>query len=200
MPNLDSKKHHTHQHSQITLNGSKSSRNSPINALELRHIAASSPQLATLERQIILSPSQVGSNVASDARLQGKSLKKPIHTLEEEMLQEQRVIEGMFGESIKRFDPVEKIKDAISINLSQNPHTSKASKKNPFDLQTRRKFEDFCGSDVSEKRFETDSTILLPGISTKARHSPNMRFSQQLSREANHILQKKTFTDRCVQN
>lgn len=67
-------------------------------------------------------------------------------TLEEEMLQEQRVIEGMFGEPIKRFDPVEKIKDAISINLSQNPATSKALKNNPFDLQTRRKFEDFCGS------------------------------------------------------
>ena len=110
------------------------------------------------------------------------------------------MIEGMFGESIKKFDPVEKIKDAISMSMSQNPNTSKAAKKNPFDLQTRRKFEDFCGSDVSERRFETDSTTLLPGISTKARHSPNVKFSQQISREAGHALQKKTFTNGCVQN
>ena len=77
------------------------------------------------------------------------------------------MIEGMFGESIKKFSPVnKKVRDAIS--TSQNLSVAGGKKKNPFDLQTSRNFIDLLeGKDVSEKRFETNSNVLLPNISTK---------------------------------
>ena len=84
-------------------------------------------------------------------------------------MRELRIVEGMYGNPIKKFSPVNsKVRDAMSINLSQNVSSSKGKKKNPFDLQTSRKFEDLCDHyDVSEKRFETNSSQLLPEISTR---------------------------------
>ena len=63
-----------------------------------------------------------GSNLASDEQAPAKFLEKLIcPELEKEMLHEQRVIEGMFGDSFKKFSPINQIRDAISTsqNLSQ---------------------------------------------------------------------------------
>ena len=56
------------------------------------------------------------------------------------------------------------------------------------------------GHEVSEKRFETDSNMLLPSISTKnSKHNSNVAFRKQVSREVNHVLRPPVFTNGCLQ-
>ena len=61
--------------------------------------------------------SQITSNLASDEQPPAKFQEKLIcPELEREMLHEQRAIEGMFGDSIKKFSPINQIRDAISMS------------------------------------------------------------------------------------